>query len=149
MSIKIGDKAPDFELADQKGNPFKLSEYRGKKVLLIFHPLIWTSVCTKQLKHIESFLDEFENKNCFAVTISVDPMPGKKALIKEHNLKKIRMLSDFWPHGQVAQKYEVFRSVEGFSERANILIDEKGDILFREVYSLQELPDFSGILKLL
>ena len=149
MSLNKGDIAPDFVLEDQQGNKFKLSEKIGKKVLLIFHPLGWTSVCKKQMKNVESFIDKLEAKNCLTVAISVDPIPSKTALAKELNIKKLKMLSDFWPHGEVARAYHVFREVEGFSERANILIDEEGKILFQEVYSLRELPDLNKVLKLL
>lgn len=149
MSLKNGEIAPDFELQDQAGNKFILSDKIGKKVLLLFHPLAWTSVCRKQLKYIESFVDKLKSKNCLTVAISVDPIPSKSALAKELNLKKLKMLSDFWPHGEVARKYYVFREIEGFSERANFLIDEEGKIIFQEVYSLRELPDLDKILKLL
>ena len=134
MSLEIGDKAPDFELEDQQGKKFKLSDSTGKKVLLVFHPLTWTSVCSRQMKYIESFVDKLAAKNCLTVAISVDPIPGKKALAKNLGIKKLRMLSDFWPHGKVARSFKVFREIEGFSERANFLIDEKGEIIFQEVY---------------
>jgi peroxiredoxin len=149
MSLRKGDKAPDFELEDQQGEKFKLSEKIGKKVLLIFHPLAWTSVCKNQMKYVESFIAKLESKNCLTAAISVDSIPSKTALAKELNLKKLKLLSDFWPHGEVARAYHVFREIEGFSERANFLIDEEGKIIFQEVYSLRELPDLNKILKIL
>ena len=147
MSLKVGDKAPDFELQDHKGKKFKLSENIGKKILLAFHPLAWTSVCQKEMKHLDNIFEKMEAKNCLPVAISVDTVPSKQTMAKEYGIKKIRMLSDFWPHGLVAKNYEVFREVEGFSERANILIDEEGKIKFIKIYNLPELPDFKEILK--
>jgi len=149
MELKIGDQAPDFQILDQNGKEFKLSEQKGKKVLLAFHPLAWTSVCKKQMKQMESNTYKFKEKNTVFVAISVDPIPTKKALAKSLGLKKIRMLSDFWPHGDVAKKYHIFRGVEGFSERADIVIDENGVIMFIKVYNLPELPNIENILNIL
>jgi len=149
MEIKIGDLAPDFELLNQKGRKFKLSDHLGKKVLLAFHPLAWTSVCKKQMKNLEANFEKMHNKNCVPVAVSVDPIPTKEALTKDLSLRKIKLLSDFWPHGEVAKLYNIFRPVEGFSERANILIDEEGKIIFLKIYNLPELPDLKEILDLL
>jgi len=149
MELKPGDIAPDFELLDQNGKKFILSEAKGKKVLLVFHPLAWTSVCNKQMKTLESNSDKLETMNTITVAISVDPVPTKKSLSKNLGLKKVRMLSDFWPHGEVAKSYGIFREIEGFSERANILIDEQGKILLFKVYNLPELPDLNEIIKIL
>ena len=147
MSIKVGDKAPDFELQDHKGKKFKLSANVGKKVLLVFHPLALTSVCEREMKNLDAIFEKLQEKNCVPVAISVDPVPTKQSMAKDCGIKKIRMLTDFWPHGKVAKLYNVFREVEGFSERANILIDEEGSIKMIKIYNLPELPDFKEILK--
>lgn len=149
MSLNVGDFAPKFILMDQHNNEFKLSKFKGKKILLSFHPLAWTSVCKKQMKSIESNYDKFEANNTIPLGISVNPIPTKFAWAKEIGLKKLRILADFWPHGNVAKLYGIFRQVEGFSERANIIIDEKGKISFLKIYNLPELPDINEIIDII
>ena len=147
--FNIGDKAPDFSLKDQDSKDFKLSDFKGKNVLLSFHPLAWTGVCAKQMKSLEANFEEFEKLNTIAVGINVDTVPSKKAWSDSLGLKNTRILSDFWPHGKVANLYGLFRDVEGFSERANILINETQEIEFIRIYELGELPDINEILTFL
>ncbi|KUJ99817.1 MAG: Thioredoxin peroxidase [Thermococcales archaeon 44_46] len=148
-NLKVGEEAPDFVLKDQEGKEFRLSDFRGKKVLLSFHPLAWTSVCEKQMKALEENYERFEALNVVPVGISVDPVPTKKAWAEHIGLKKLRILSDFWPHGEVARLYGLFREKEGFSERANVLIDEEGKVAFFKVYPIRELPDLEEIFEFL
>ena len=147
--FNVGDKAPDFSLKDQDGKEFKLSDFKGKYILLSFHPLAWTGVCAKQMKSLESNFEEFKKCNAIAVGINVDSIPSKKAWADSLVLKQTRILSDFWPHGKVAELYGLFREEEGFSERANILINESQEIEFIRVYELGELPDINEILTIL
>ena len=147
--IQAGAKAPDFLLKDHAGKDFKLSEYKGKKVLLSFHPLAWTGLCAKQMQSLERHQEEFDTLNTVAVSISVDSIPSKKAWADFLGLRSVRLLSDFWPHGNVTEKYGVFREDEGISERANILIDEDGKIEYVQIYELGELPDINEILTVL
>ena len=144
-----GDKAPDFSLKNQDSKEFKLSDLKGKNVLLSFHPLAWTGVCAKQMKSLESNFEEFKKLNTIAVGINVDSIPSKKAWADSLELKNTRILSDFWPHGKVAKLYGLFRDGEGFSERANILINENQEIEFIRIYELGELPDINEILTFL
>ncbi len=76
-------------------------------------------------------------------------MPTKKAWAENLGIKNTRFLSDFWPHGYVAKLYGIFREDDGFSERANIVIDENGKILFSKVYPLSELPDIQEVIQVL
>ena len=149
MNVKIGDKAKDFTLKDQDGKELHLSDLKGKKVLLSFHPLAWTSVCADQMKSLEKARSRFENLNTVAFGISVDTVPSKKAWAKELGIKNTRLLSDFWPHGEVAQLYGIFREKDGFSERANIIVDEKQQVIFVKVYPIAQLPDIEEIIKVL
>ncbi|HOJ87991.1 MAG TPA: peroxiredoxin [Pseudothermotoga sp.] len=144
--LQIGSNAPDFELKDQNGISVNLSQFKGRKVLLSFHPLAWTSVCANQMKSIEENYDEFEKLGTIPLGLSVDPVPSKKAWAESLGLKKLRILSDFWPHGEVAKLYEIFREKEGFSERANVIVDENGRIVFFKVYPIRELPDIVEII---
>ncbi len=147
--IKVGDMVADFVLKDQHGKDFRLSEHRGKKVFLSFHPLAWTPVCAKQMESLEEKHDLFKELNVVAVGISVDSTFCKKAWSEALNITKTRMLSDFWPHGELAKKLGIFREKEGFSERANILLDEEGRVVFVKVYPIPEVPDIEEIVKII
>lgn len=147
--IKIGQKAPDFVLKDQHNKEFRLSEFKGRKVLLSFHPLAFTKVCARQMQALEKNLKTFDLLNTVAVGLSVDTVPSKHAWAKTLKIKNLRMLSDFWPHGKVAQAYGIFRAEQGFSERANILVDEFGKVIWIKIYPIKELPDIKEILKFL
>ena len=147
--LAIGSIAPEFNLKDQDGNVIQLSKLRGKKVLLSFHPLAWTSVCADQMKSLELAYEEFQSLNVLPIGISVDPVPSKKAWAESLGLKKLRIISDFWPHGEVAKAFGIFREKDGFSERANILIDEEGKIVWFKVYPIRQLPDLGEILSFL
>jgi peroxiredoxin len=149
IMLAIGSIAPEFALKDQDGNVIQLSKLRGKKVLLSFHPLAWTSVCADQMKSLELAYEEFQSLNVLPIGISVDPVPSKKAWAESLGLKKLRIISDFWPHGEVAKAFDIFREKDGFSERANILIDEEGKIVWFKVYPIRQLPDLGEILSFL
>lgn len=143
---KVGDKAKNFTLPDQNDKEFTLTDFKGKKVLLSFHPLAWTSVCAKQMKSLEDNKSVFDSLNTVAVGVSVDTSPSKKAWAGSLSIKKTRLLSDFWPHGKVAQLYGIFRTRDGISERANIIIDKKQKIAFFKIYKLGELPDIQEVI---
>ena len=147
--IETGEKPPDFILKDQRKKEFKLSDFKGKKILLSFHPLAWTPVCTNQMRSLEKNYENFKDLNTIAVGISVDSIPSKNAWAKSINIENTRLLSDFWPHGKVAKLYGLFREKEGFSERANIIINEDQIIEFVQAYEIPELPDINEILEIL
>ena len=132
--IANGTKAPDFKLKDQDGKIVNLSALQGKKVLLSFRPLAWTAVCTDQMKSLENNFDKLAELNTVALGIGVDSAPSNKAWARSMNIKKTRLISDFWPHGEVSKLFGAFREADGFSERANILIDENGTIVFTRLY---------------
>jgi len=144
--IKVGEKAPDFTLDDHNEKPFHLADMQGKNVLLSFHPLAWTGVCTKQMKSLEKNYAAFKKLDTVAVGVSVDSSPSKKAWARSMGVKKTRLLSDFWPHGEVAQKLGIFLADDGISARANILLDRNGNVVWSKVYGLGELPDIDEVL---
>jgi len=147
--IKIGSKAPDFSLKDQNGKIVKLSSFRGKRVLLSFRPLAWTAVCQDQMKSLEENHVSFDDMNTVALGIGVDSVPSNKAWAEAMHIKNTRLLSDFWPHGDVAKAYGIFRDKDGFSERANIVLDETQKVIFAKTYQISQLPEIEEILKLL
>jgi peroxiredoxin len=144
--FKVGDKASNFILFDQNEKEFNLSDFKGKRVLLSFHPLAWTSVCAQQMQSLEKNFKIFKKLNTIAVGINVDSVPSKRAWAVSLGIKNTRLLSDFWPHGQVAQMFGIFREKDGFSERANILINENQEIDFIKIYEIPELPEVKEIL---
>ena len=144
--LKIGDSGKGFSLEDQNEHLFTLSEFKGKKVLLSFHPLAWTSVCAQQMKSLETNKAAFDSLNTVAVGVSVDTVPSKKAWAENLGIKSTRLLSDFWPHGKVAELYGIFRAKDGFSERANVIIDENQKIILFKIYKLGELPGIKEII---
>ena len=147
--IKAGDKAPDFSLKDQHNKELRLSELKGKKVLLSFHPLAWTKVCARQMQSLEKNREVFDKLNTVALGLSVDTVPSKHAWAKELDIKETRLLSDFWPHGEIAKLYGIFRAENGISERANIIVDEEQKVIFVKVYDIPQLPDIDEIINFL
>ena len=139
--IKVGDKAPLFALIDQNGNNIKLSQFIGKKVLLSFHPLAWTSVCSIQMQSLEKNYDRFNKLNTVPLGISIDSQPSKEAWSKNLRINRTRLLADFWAHGDLAKKLGIFDEKTGVSKRANILIDETGIVKWIKVYPNKEIPD--------
>lgn len=145
--ITIGATAPDFTLKDNRGNAVSLSDYKGKKVLLSWHPLAWTAVCADQMKSLETNYARFEALGTIPLGLSIDPVPSKNAWAKELKIANLKMPSDFWQHGAVAKEYGLFREEEGFSERANVIVDENGKVLWVKVYDIHQLPDVEEVIQ--
>ena len=142
MALKPGDEAPDFELRSHRGGTVRLSDYRGKKhVVLAFHPLAFTPVCATQMSGYELDLPRLNERDAVVFGISIDPQPSKTAWAKTLGSISFDLLSDFHPHGDVAQKYGVFRQKEGFSERAIFIVDKQGKIAWARIYDIPEQPD--------
>jgi peroxiredoxin len=142
-----GQEAPDFELRSHKGGTVKLSDFRGKKnVVLAFHPLAFTPVCANQMRGYESDLAQFENAGAAVLGMSIDAQPAKAAWAKTLETISYDLLSDFHPHGEVAKKYGVFREKEGFSERAIFVVDKNGRIAWSKVYNIPDLPKNDDVL---
>ncbi len=124
--------ADDFTLPDGQAQPVKLSNYRGKNVVLSFYPADWSPVCTSELSLIQEVLDDIHGYNAEVLAVSVDNTYSHRAWA-EHQHLTFPLLSDFWPHGEVARRYNVFRDNDGISERALFIIDETGMIRDRWV----------------
>src|SRR4051812_42552472 len=141
MALKAGDEAPDFELRTHRGGTVKLSAFRGQKnVVIAFHPLAFTPVCATQMCGYESDLSRFEQAGAAVLGVSIDAQPAKAAWARSLGPISYDLLSDFHPHGEVAEKYGVFRPKEGFSERAIFVVDKAGRIAWSKVYDIPEQP---------
>ena len=101
------------------------------------------------MRALEAHKEKFVSLNTVALGLSVDTVPSKNAWAKELGIQNTRLLSDFWPHGKIAQAYGIFRENNGFSERANIILDENHRVIFVKVYPIKELPDIEEILQVL
>ena len=141
MSLKIGDVAPDFELRGHRGGTVRLSDFRGRKnVVVAFHPLAFTPVCANQMCAYEADLPQFEAADTAVLGISIDAQPAKSAWAKTLGPISFELLSDFHPHGEVARQFGVFREKDGISERAVFLVDKQGKIAWTRTYDIPEQP---------
>lgn len=147
MKCKKGERIPKFNLPDQDENEISLTDFAGKNILLSFHPLAWTSVCRKQMKSLENNYQKLEANNTVPLGISVDPVPSKSAWADKMGLDNVKLLSDFWPHGEFAEKLGIFIKDKGISGRANILINDQGEVLWFKEYDIPEVPDIDEVLE--
>jgi peroxiredoxin (alkyl hydroperoxide reductase subunit C) len=152
-TLKIGDQAPDFTLPAIDGEKISLSHYKGKKnVVISFVPAAWTPVCTMQWPIYNITKDIFDNNDAILLGITVDNIPTLYAWTNEMGKSEGKfwfpVLSDFFPHGQVAKKYGVLRS-EGVSERALFVIDKEGIIRYIDVHDINARPSLQALAKAL
>ena len=141
LKVKIGDPAPDFTLPAVSGDKVTLSQYRGtKNVVISFVPAAWTPVCSDQWPGYNIVKDMFDMNDAVLLGITVDNVPTLYAWTKQMGKLWFPVLSDFWPHGEVADRYGVLRS-GGVSERALFYIDKKGIIRDIQVSDINKRPD--------
>jgi len=139
-SLKVGEKAPEFSLRDVRGGMVSLGKFLGNKnVVLSFVPAAWTPVCSQQWPGYSIAKDIFESYDTVVIGISVDNVPTLYAWTNQMGDLWFPVLSDFWPHGAVAQKYGVLRG-DGTSERALFVIDKQGKIRYIDVHDINEMP---------
>ena len=147
--IKIGDNFGDFNLKNHKDIALNTTGFRGKKILLSFHPLAWTPVCSQQMQSLEVNYQAFQNCNTMPLGISVDSVPCKKAWAENLGIANLELLADFWPHGGLASRLGIFIEQFGISERANIVLDEQRVAIFVKVYPIKQLPDVQEVVSFL
>jgi peroxiredoxin len=141
MPIDVGARAPDFTLKDQNNQEVQLSDFRGRKaVLLVFYPLAFTGTCQGELTEIQENLSEYANEYIQVLTISVDS-PYSHKVWAEREGYDFPLLADFWPHGAVAQAYGVFHDKAGFANRGTFVIDKDGVVRFAEAQGPGESRD--------
>ena len=149
LKVKVGDIAPDFTLPAVAGGTISLSQYKGKKnVVISFVPAAWTPVCSDQWPGYNIAKDLFDEHEAILLGISVDNIPTLYAWTRQMSSDKklwFPVLSDFYPHGAVASQYGVLRS-DGMSERALIVIDKKGIIRFIDVHDINERPPLEDLM---
>ncbi len=138
-TLKVGDAAPDFELKGTEKSEFKLSDAKGKhNVVLNFFPAAFSGVCSQQMPRIQEQKSMFDD-DTLVFGISVDNSYALDAWAKQMGIE-FPLLSDFWPHGAVAEKFGVLFPV-GVAERAVIGIDKEGVVRYIDVHAVLEVPD--------
>jgi peroxiredoxin len=138
--IAVGDQAPDFTLRDQDGEKVSLSDFRGRKLLLIFYPGDFSPVCGDQLSIYQEVKPEIEAKGVELVGISVDSFFAHKAFQEKIGIDTT-LLSDFEPKGEVARAYGSYVEKMGFANRTLVLIDEDGVVAWtHEADNPGEIP---------
>lgn len=148
MTVKVGDKAAEFVLKDQNKEEVDLAKLKGKKVILSWHPLAFTSVCTDQMRSLERNYDRIQEKGeTVVIGLSIDPFPAKQKWADILCIENVKIVSDFFPYGQVSKAYGVFNEENGASKRANVIIDEDGNVKWVKVYEPSELPDIDEVIE--
>ena len=141
LKVKVGEPAPDFTLPSVTGEKISLSQFRGKKnVVISFVPAAWTPVCSDQWPGYNIVKEMFDDNDAVLLGITVDNIPTLHAWTRQMGKLWFPVLSDFWPHGAVADRYGVLRS-DGVSERALVFIDKQGIIKNIEVSDINRRPD--------
>jgi mycoredoxin-dependent peroxiredoxin len=141
MILEPGDIAPDFVLNDQTRSPVRLSDFRGKKhVLIVFYPLAFSGVCSGELCALRDSIDHFRSDEVETLGISVDSSAVTAAWAARDGYD-FPLLSDFWPHGAVAQEYGVFDDAKGLALRGTFLVDKEGVVRFSEVNAVPDARD--------
>lgn len=149
MSLEIGQAAPDFSLNNQFGEKVTLSSFQGKKnVVVVFYPYSFTGTCTGELCALRDDLSSFQNENAELLAVSVDSMFVQKVFAAQENYN-FPVLSDFWPHGAVAQAYGIFNEASGSAIRGTFIIDKEGILRWQVVNGMgdaRNTADYKGAL---
>jgi peroxiredoxin len=150
--LQAGEIAPDFDLPALIGGVkkrFRLAERRGQRLVLAFYPLNWDPVSAEQMVAYQVEREKFLAHNVEVLGISVDSIMNTTAWERDIGPFDYPLCSDFWPHGEVSNKYGVLRETEPFagaSERAVLVVGKTGRIDFSKLYPLNQVPDIQETL---
>ena len=137
MTVRTGDRAPEFDLEVDKDGRVRLADFSGRSnVLLVFHPFAFTPVCEDEARDLQENLEAFRNAQTEIVFVSCDPSAARQAWKKELEAE-YAFASDFWPHGAAAKAYGVFNEATGAPHRGTFLIDKDGAV----IWSLVNIKD--------
>jgi peroxiredoxin len=140
----VGSPAPDFTLKNQDREDVALSALRGERAaLVVFYPFAFSGVCTGELTAVRDDLATFQNDRVQVLAVSCDHPFALKAWADAQGFG-FPLLSDFWPHGEVARRYGVFNPAAGFALRGTFLVDRAGVVRFAEVNQPGEARDQDG-----
>ena len=148
LALPAGTPAPDFALKSTPDQTVRLSEFRGRPVVLVFYPADWSPVCGDQIGLYNEMLSEFQESGAEIIGISVDGPWCHSAFSRDRKLH-FPLLADFEPKGEVARLYGVYRASDGTSERALFVINAEGVIHWSYVSPVGVNPGADGILSAL
>ena len=149
MAVEVGEQAPDFELSDQHGTPVRLADFRGSRhVVLVFYPLAFSGVCGAELCAIRDNFPEITRDDVELLTVSVDSVYAHRAWADAESFG-FSLLSDFWPHGEVAKRYGMFEENLGLAGRGTFIIDKAGVVRWKVVNPIPEARDIADYQKAL
>jgi mycoredoxin-dependent peroxiredoxin len=145
MPISVGQPAPEFTLKDQSQQEVKISDFRGKKnVVILFYPLDWSPVCTNEHACIVNDMKKFETLDAQILGLSVDSAWSHKAYAEKMGIR-YPLLADFHPRGAVAEKFGVYLADKGITGRAIAIVDKGGKIAWFKQYDIPTVPDFTEV----
>jgi peroxiredoxin len=145
MSLSVGQTAPDFTLKDQSQKEVKLSDFAGKKkVVLVFYPLDWSPTCTNEHACFVNDMKQFETLDAEVLGVSVDSVWSHKAYADKMGIK-YSLLADFHPRGAMSEKYGVYMPDRGITGRAIIIVDKNGKVAWVKNYDIPVVPDVKEV----
>ena len=145
MAIAVGQTAPDFSLKDQYDKDVKLSDFAGKKnVVLVFYPLDWSPVCSNEHACLVNDMKRFETLDAAVLGVSVDSAWSHKAYAEKMGIK-YSLLADFHPRGAMAEKYGVYLAEKGISGRSVVIVGKDGKIAWVKNYDILVVPDLAEV----
>ncbi len=149
MAISVGAAAPDFVLKDQNQKEVKLSDFRGKKnVVLVFYPLDWSPTCTNEHACFVNDAKRFEQLDAQVLGISVDSAWSHKAFAEKMGIR-YPLLADFQPRGAVADKFGVYLADKGITGRAIAVVNRGGKVAWFKQYDIPAVPDIQEVAQAL
>jgi peroxiredoxin len=145
MSIAVGQKAPEFTLQDQNKKDVKLSDFAGKKrVVLVFYPLDWSPTCTNEHACFVNDMRNFETLAAEVLGVSVDSVWSHKAYAEKMGIK-YSLLADFHPKGAMSEKYGMYMADKGITGRSIIIVDKAGNVAWKKDYDIPVVPDVKEV----
>jgi len=145
MAIAVGQAAPDFVLKDQSQKEVKLSDYTGKKnVVIVFYPLDWSPTCTNEHACFVNDMRSFETLDAQVLGVSVDSVWSHKAYAEKMGIR-YPLLADFQPRGQMAEKYGMFLAEKGITGRAIFIVNKAGKVAWLKHYDIPVVPDLKEV----
>jgi mycoredoxin-dependent peroxiredoxin len=145
MAIAVGQTAPDFTLKNQYDKEVELSDFKGKKtVVLMFYPLDWSPTCTQEHVCFVNDMKKFDTLDAEVLGISVDSAWSHKAYAEKMGIK-YSLLADFQPRGAMAERYGVFLPDKGITGRAIVIVNKDGKVAWVKNYDIPVVPDVTEV----
>ena len=145
MALSVGTAAPDFTLKDQNQKEVKLSDFKGKKnVVIVFYPLDWSPVCTNEHVCFVNEMKNFEQLDAAVLGVSVDSVWSHKAFAEKMGIH-YSLLADFQPRGAVGDKFGVYLADKGITGRAIAIVDRNGNLAWFKNYDIPTVPDIKEV----